>query len=610
MSKTVKITLIAVSAIFALCALGIGYISTLISPEKLTQLLVAEVRNTTGRELKINGPVRLRLFPSIAVSAEQISLSNAIWANQKDLARLEKVDLEISLSPLLNRRIEVSSIFLSGLELYLETNSSGKGNWLMGDSESPTSTQLTAERGATSSASGESTSVDGSTVSIENVNLKNSRIYYRASGAPERVYGIPSLSLQKSGNQTLVGADLKQGDLNIVLKGKMSSIREVLSKMGGEPIDIRLDLEVALNGKPLQLAGTVALDPSRQSQFDFSLKANTLDLSAFTGNTASAVSSFHIISPSFATTKLAAPSERLFSDAPLPLKLLPEGKGKLEIQIGQLALPNKVLLNQFAATARMDHQQLALPNVEFQLGKGRFDGSMSVRNIKADVPTWALQGQANGFTLEQLLASTSSKGNVVGGDIRTVFNLGSSGASPHQIASRLNGQSQITIGSARITSGFLNQGGDALITIFDAINPLNQKTNETVLECATAYLPVKNGIVTITNSVGIETDRLNITLAGSVDLNTEVINLAIYPAEKSGLTLGVDLANLVRLQGTLMKPQVGINKEGVVNQALSIGLGFLTGGASILAQNAEGIVNKPHPCREAMRSWDSVYLRP
>jgi hypothetical protein len=56
----------------------------------------------------------------------------------------------------------------------------------------------------------------------------------------------------------------------------------------------------------------------------------------------------------------------------------------------------------------------------------------------------------------------------------------------------------------------------------------------------------------------------------------------------------------------LVKPQVGINKEAAVNQALALGLGFLTGGASIVAQYAEGVMNKPHPCREAMHSWDRI----
>jgi hypothetical protein len=195
---------------------------------------------------------------------------------------------------------------------------------------------------------------------------------------------------------------------------------------------------------------------------------------------------------------------------------------------------------------------------------------------------------------------------VSGGDTRAAFNFTSSGISPHQIAASLNGQSQITIGNARLASSLMNQGGDVLITLFDAINPMRKKSNETKLECAVAYLPVKNGLVTVRDSIGIETDRLNIVLTGSVNLNSEQINLAVYPKEKSGLTAGLDLASLVRLQGSLVKPQVGINKEAAVNQALALGLGFLTGGASIVAQNAEGVMNKPHPCREAMHSWDRI----
>jgi hypothetical protein len=239
------------------------------------------------------------------------------------------------------------------------------------------------------------------------------------------------------------------------------------------------------------------------------------------------------------------------------------------------------------------------------LGSGQFDGSARIGNTHSS-PNWVFKGQASGFTLEQLLASTDSKGKVSGGDMRAAFNFTSSGISPHQVASGLNGQSQITIGSARLASSFMNQGGDVFITLFDAINPLRKKSNQTTLECAVAYLPVKNGLVTVRDSIGIETDRLNIVLTGAVNLNSEQINLAIYPKEKSGLTAGLDLASLVRLQGSLVKPQVGINKEAAVNQALALGLGFLTGGASIVAQNAEGVMNKPHPCREAMHSWDRI----
>jgi AsmA family protein len=624
MSRPFKIALMTFGALIVSLLIGLAYLSTLISPAKLTQILIQEVRETTGRELMIAGPVSLGFFPRIAVSAEQVSLSNATWAKKPQMASLEKVALEISLLPLLSRQIEISSIQLSGLVLDLETNAKGDGNWLMGDAvpsgaTAPSSSSV-AQADAKKSAS-DADATDLNLVLIENLNLINSQINYRPSSAAVSSYGISRLSMQKNGAETAINADLKQDTFTIAIKGKMTSIREVLRSIGTEAIDVNFDFEVTLGGKPSQLKGKAALNPAKPAQFDVSFKAGELDLSAIpafnspasptkpisaasSANT-TAAKAINTITSSGQTPPAARAAERFFSDTPLPLDYLPNGNGALDIDIGQLVLPSKVVLKKVAMLARLSPQQIDIPKAAFQLGNGQFDGSARIDNLQGS-PNWAFKGQASGFTLEQLLASTNSKGKVSGGDMRTAFNLTSSGKSPHQIASSLNGQSQITIGSARLESSFMNQAGDVFISLFDAINPMRKKTNQTTLECAVAYLPVKNGLVTIRDSIGIETDRLNIVLTGAVNLNSEQINLAFYPKEKSGLTAGLDLASLVRLQGSLIKPQVGINKEAAVSQALTLGLGFLTGGASIVAQNAEGVMNKPHPCREAMHSWDRI----
>ena len=80
MSRPLKIVLMTLGALLASLLIGFAYLSTLISPAKLTQMLILEVREATGRELTIAGPVHLGFLPRIAVSAEQVSLSNATWA--------------------------------------------------------------------------------------------------------------------------------------------------------------------------------------------------------------------------------------------------------------------------------------------------------------------------------------------------------------------------------------------------------------------------------------------------------------------------------------------------------------------------------------------------
>jgi uncharacterized protein involved in outer membrane biogenesis len=284
MSRPLKIVLITLGALLASLLIGLAYLSTLISPAKLTQMLILEVREATGRELTISGPVRLGFFPKIAVSAEQVSLSNAAWATNSQLASLEKVDLEISLLPLLSRQIEISSIQLSGLVLYLESNAKGDGNWLMGDIAPPSSTTTSSSTGSVQANAKKATSdadtADRNTVLIENLNLTNGQIHYQPSSGGSSSYGISRLSLQKSGSDTVISADVKQDTLAIAIKGKMTSIREVLRSIGTEVIDVHFDFEVALGGKPSQLKGKAALNPSKPSQFDVSFKAGELDLSA------------------------------------------------------------------------------------------------------------------------------------------------------------------------------------------------------------------------------------------------------------------------------------------------------------------------------------------
>lgn len=86
-------------------------------------------------------------------------------------------------------------------------------------------------------------------------------------------------------------------------------------------------------------------------------------------------------------------------------------------------------------------------------------------------------------------------------------------------------------------------------------------------------------------------------MAGSINLKNEDVNLTIDPQEKSGLTTGLDLAGLVKVGGTLSNPQAVLNQAGVVSSAVSIGLGILTGGATILAENARSLTSKEAPAR-------------
>ena len=287
--------------------------------------------------------------------------------------------------------------------------------------------------------------------------------------------------------------------------------------------------------------------------------------------------------------------------------MLPEADGKISLNIAELVIPHQAPFTNLKADAVFKKQHIEINDLSFSLGKGSAQGQVVIDQYHGANPSVKVKWMAQGFTWQQMIGSSDASSKVSGGDVQIAMNVQGSGKSLHQLVSRANGATQISVGPATMGTQYLNEGGDIVISILNAINPAQKKSNQTILSCAVAYLPINNGVVNIDNSIGIETDRLNIVGNGSVNLATEAINLTIDPKEKSGLTTGIDLAGLVKLQGTLQNPKTGVNQAGVVNSAVSIGLGFLTGGISIAAENAKGILTKTQPCKTALHSWSDIY---
>jgi uncharacterized protein involved in outer membrane biogenesis len=300
-------------------------------------------------------------------------------------------------------------------------------------------------------------------------------------------------------------------------------------------------------------------------------------------------------------------SKYLFSNEAIPFDALPQAKGKIEVNITSLGLPKRKPIENLHATFLLDGSSIDIPHLTLQMEKGIADIQIKLSHLNTSSPILLAKGVTKDFTLENLLARVDPHSKMSEGNMKLAFDIKTSGVSLHQIAENANGKIQISVNQARMASNFLNDAGDFVVTLLDSMNPLRKKSTETILECAVAYLPINNGQINIANTVGVQTDRLDVVLAGSINLKTEVVSLTINPREKSGLTTGLNLAGLVKMGGTLMDPKVGINQAGVVNSAISIGLGVLTGGATILAENARSMSNKSHPCRDAFHPWSDIY---
>ena len=600
MNKSLKIFLIVATAVFGLGTLGIWYAASGIDPARLTQLLSSSVKEATGRDLKIAGPVSLKLFPALGITAEQVSLSNASWADKTDMLTVKHVELDIELLPLLKKEIAFNAINLSGVEARLQTNKSGDGNW---DFTPPVSAGSGAGN-STQSAANSSSSDQVDPVRIRNLNITDANLSYQGYGSDRTLIAIPKLSIIGRSTKTEILAQAKYANYQLEMKGKTGNLHDALDDWNMSPVKLKVDLNLAVNGKVLDIDGQIDKKPKLLPTFDLHLSSKSFELGPLAGSAALASPGSKQIASGNSNK---AQSKFVFGEDALPFDLLPQANGRLAINIDELSFPGHVPMTAVKGNVVFDGSNFHVNDLSFGLGKGSAQVQASVSQFQGSNPTLSLKGTAKGFTLEQLMDAVDSGTKVKGGDTELAFNLRSSGMSMHQLASRANGAIQVSVGKGSIDSRFIDRGGDLMITVVDAINPLRKKTDQTILECAVFYLPMSNGQVVLNDSIGVVTDRLDIVLSGSVDLKTETLNVKIDPREKSGLTTGVNLAGLVKLQGTLLKPQAGVNKEGVVNSAVSIGLGILTGGATILAENAKSLATKSQPCKAALHPWSDIY---
>lgn len=586
------------AVVLALGGLGAWYAASSIDPIQLTKLLSSTVKASTGRDLRISGPVRLSIFPSIGVKAEQVSLSNASWASDSQMLSVKQIELDVKLFPLFAKRVEVSKINLAGLEVHLQTNQLGLGNW---DLASPASTAT--KSGSTTSDRLASADEESNLVGIESIQITDARITYQSGNSPQKVITIPQLSIKGEGSKTAVLLDLQYADYKLGLKGKTSSLRQAIMDWDQSPVNMNLDLTLNLNGKSLDIGGKIDKTPKALTQFDIKLESKSFDLLPLAAGAAASGSQ----KPAASSKPASTQGRYFFSDQALPLNLLPSANGKIEFKIAQLGVPAQAPLKNVYANIVFKEDRLDINDLKFEVGKGQANAQISLSQLHSAAPHISLKGLAKNFTLEQIVVSRDSSAQMSGGDAQIAVNLSGKGNSLHQIVGGANGVAQMTVGKARLDSKLLNTAGDLAVTILNTLNPMRKTSSQTILECAVIYLPVSNGIVNVNDSVGVETDKLNIVLSGTVNLNNEVINLNINPHDKTGLTTGVDLGGLVKLEGTLQNPKAGVSKEGVVNSAVTIGLGFLTGGISIAAENAKSLTTKRQPCKNALHPWADIY---
>lgn len=126
--------------------------------------VAAAIRDLTGRELTIAGPVRLRLLPSPSLEAADIRLSNMPGGKAASMIEAKSLRMAVGLFPLIVKRLDISELELVEPRIALEVTADGRANYDF----APPPQQPGTAGAAPPKASGEGYRITAERVIVEN----------------------------------------------------------------------------------------------------------------------------------------------------------------------------------------------------------------------------------------------------------------------------------------------------------------------------------------------------------------------------------------------------------------------------------------------------------
>lgn len=720
LSAALKLLAVLVAAL----AVGLVAAGKSLDMGRLKALAVEQVRAATGRTLTLAGPLELRLGLTPRLIATGVSLSNPPGASRPEMVKVDRIEAEVALLPLLKREIRVVRLVLVSPDVLLESDRAGRGNWQFqapGETVPPAAT--------TGPAAGKA---PATRFTLREVRVKNAELSWRDGGGVQTFY-LHKLSvrpeptgdgrsavqvvgnwgprmLELGGRLGMPGAVGKPWSVQV--QGSFDGVQAkaegtILDPLGGTGIDLALSAqgdEVDKLLHPGRNGPSAALGPFKLSarlsdargalglseldmtagrrdalvvtargvvrdlaalsgvELSLSAEADTLaGLSRLTGGEMPHIGPFkatgllsgggghwkladlktalagsdlggelaldltrhprltgtvssHVLALADFATPASKPGEKL---APKTIKAAGDGRlfpatpldlSPLRLLDAQVALRAQRLeagalrFSDLSATLAVDQGRLSLRPLRAALAGGAVEGEIILADM-AKGAELSLRATARGVDLGRVLKDGGAD-VLSGGRTEARVTLSGRGGSWRALMASASGEAVINVGDGRLRNSAIDwAGGDLLIQVLGVLNPLSRSEPATPLSCAVARFTVKDGIATADRGIAVETAKVNVVGAGTVDLRDEHLDLAVTPRARDGLglSLSTPLAGMTRIRGTLAEPALSLDELGTARAAASVGAAVATGGLSLVGEALfDRLTGDSNPCRTAL----------
>jgi AsmA family protein len=626
------------AALAAAAAVAIYATLSSLEFEELRGIAETQVRQATGRDLKIAGAIDLQISLNPAISLEDVSFANASWGSRPAMATVKRLELEVALLPLLLGDVRIRRLVLVEPDILLETDSEGRGNWLFGDKPSegeagegssgdlPSFAEIAVrdaravfrdgktgrtvrlhlsglQASAASRASPLEIAITGAAndTAFKVEGTLGSPDTFAADGAfPLKLAGeIAGVRLEVEGQ---IEAPLTRQVLDLSVSVKGANLADVsdlvnapLPEMGPFSVSAQVRREggeIAMTGLAVNVGGSdlagnlrVSLAGARPS-VNGKLTAGTIDLADF-------------LPPD---DGVEVSSEYVFLETPLPVEALAAVDGDISLSAGVLRARGGLELTDVDVRAALKGGLLAIEPLSAKLSGGTVSGMLRLDGRQTP-PNFALRLDAGDVDYGQLLADMNIAEGIAG-SLGATVDVRGAGASPRAIATSLNGRVEVIGGEGRIDSKLL---GAADTGVLDMFSRWGDAEKDLQLNCAVVRLPVQEGVAA-SEAILLDTGTVTVGGEGRMDLRDETLDFRVTPQAKQASLLS--LAVPFRIAGTLRQPEIGPDPLGTavgVAKVAGLFLNPLVAGATLLIDSQTADRN---PCVAALEGGPDASVQP
>jgi AsmA family protein len=600
--------LIAVGALAVLAVVAVAIAVATIDVNLFAGAIRQRISDATGRDVSI-GKIRITRTLSPHLVVEDVAVANAPWGKAPHLLTAKRVEAQVALVPLLQRRIEIAHLELFEPVIALEAASGGRANWTFDGKR--------VDAGAAPVEVPAEAAVPAA-LAVGDLALTGGVVTWRdGAAATPTTIAVDRLAVVAPGPQAPIDVEFRGavdgtplelkgavGSLSALRQGRSPYPVQVGGRIDGRPAALatkvtrtdggyRLDeLEATYGANTLR--GTVsAFTNGPRARFEFKLAATTIavaDVPAAVPAAPAPVPAKETAAPGTAPAKRPAPATGapprawVFGTDPVRLTPLPAFDLDGDLAIEQVTLKGGRSVVRVRARIALHDGRADVSSFEAAVFGGTVRGHVTVDGGRDGQAHLALRFDAKGLDLAALLAAFDVQRQIRGGKTDVTADLALHGASPRQWASTVNGSVTATVGPGTIVNGRIDNVS-AFNKLAAAVNPFRELDAATELRCAVIRLPLANGVARIERSIAMETGKVGVAATGTLDFRDETMDLSLRPRVLTSISGRiVQFVGPVRLRGPFAAPAVVIDPKGSIETVARVGAAYATGGLSVLGE--------------------------